>query len=334
MNVTRKHLMLGLGVAAALAAPRAARAEAGYSLSKAYTGTATGNSYFDAGYRVEYGLYAGKSGASTTVGASARKNTWVKLFGRQYDATSMRAFHNGSMTSICSSNVGWETYLVGVKIPTLSGSAGGGTWTASSKPLVSRQQALTPTVNVDFVRVGPAVLGFEIKTIATEYMRLNGTLWCNQASAEFRPGAVLTASAAFRADAIIAAAGIRGVVTLMNTSLPVMARAGWSTRTASDFFSGGTFCNWTLSTSATANLEIIPVSGRFEAYVRVGLPCLNFLGLLPGDGFCLSDEFKQTFWSYTPAKKVWPLAGTPAEIRIGDNTASCGPSIPTPPVRS
>lgn len=334
MNTTRTRLLLGLGVAAVLAAPRAASAEASYGLSKAYTGTATGNSYFDAGYRVEYGLSAGKSGSNTSVGGSARTNTWVKLFGKQYDATSVRAVHSGSMTSTCNANLAYETYLVGIKIPTLSGSVAGGTWTASSKPVISRQQPLTPKVNVDFARVGPATLGFELTTTATEYMRLNGTLWCNQISAELRPGAVLTATAAFRADAIIVAAGIRGSLQLMNSSLPVMAKAGWSTRTASDFFSGGTFCNWQLNTSASANLEIVPVTGKFEAYVRVGLPCINVFGLLPGNGFCLSDEFSQTFWNYSAAKKVWPLAGTPAEVRIGDNTTSCGPSIPAPPVRS
>lgn len=334
MNITRKHLLLGLGVAAALAAPQAASAEASYNLGKAYTGTATGNSYFDAGYRVEYGLSAAKSGSLTSVGASARKNTWVKLFGKQFDATSMRAVHSGSMTATCNANLAYETYLVGIKIPTLSGSVAGGTWTVNSKPVVSRQQQLTPKVNVDFARVGPATLGFEVSTMATEYMRLNGTAWCNQVSAEFRPGAVLSVTAAFRADVVIAAAGIRGTLQLMNSSLPVMAKAGWGTQTASDFFSGGSFCTWTLNTSATANLEIVPMTGKFEAYVRVGFPCVNLFGLLPGNGLCLSEEFTQKFWEFTSAKKVWPLAGTPAELRIGDNTASCGPSIPTPPARS
>ena len=76
------------------------------------------------------------------------------------------------------------------------------------------------------------------------------------------------------------------------------------------------------------------MTGKFEAYVRVGFPCVNLFGLLPGNGLCLSEEFTQKFWEFTSAKKVWPLAGTPAELRIGDNTASCGPSIPTPPARS
>jgi hypothetical protein len=332
MNYTRKHLLLGLGVAALLAAPRVASAEVSFNLRKAYTGTAGGNNYLDAGYRIEYGVSAGKSGTYQSVIADTRSNSWVKLFGRQFDATSVRAAHTGTVNGGCNANLAYETYLVGIKIPTLSGSIAGGWY--NRKNVISRQQALTPKISVDFARVGPVTVGFDVKTTATEFVRLNGTVWCNQINAELRPGAVLSISAAFRVDAVIAAAGIRGVLTLMDSSLPVVANVGWQGTTQSDFFSGGSYCTWQLSSYASANLEIIPVSGRFEAFLRVGLPCLNVLGILPGDGLCLSEEFKQTFWNYTAAKKVWPLEGRPLEHKIADGTANCGPAIPNPPARS
>jgi hypothetical protein len=108
----------------------------------------------------------------------------------------------------------------------------------------------------------------------------------------------------------------------------------WTTRTESDFFSGGSFCTWTLGTQATANFEIIPISGKFEPYVRIGLPCTNLFGLLPGNGICLNKEWSTVLSSFSAGKSVFPLAGSPQEIRIGDGTATCGPAIPTPPVVS
>lgn len=332
MNCTRKHLLLGLGVAALIAAPRVASAEASFNFRKAYTGTAGGNNYLDAGYRIEYGMEAAKSGAATSLGADAQSNTYVKLFGKQFDATRLKATHAGTVAAGCSAYLQYETYLVGIKIPTLSGNLSGGVY--NQKYAVSRVQQLTPTINVDFVRVGGAALGFNITTTATEYMRVNGTIWCNQVSAELRPGAYLTIKAAFRADVLIAAAGIRGTLSLMDTSLPMAANVSWQPRSYADFFTGGSYCTWQLNTSATANLEIVPVSGKFEAYVRVGPPCFNVLGLFSGNGICINEEFNQVFWNYTGSRKVWPLIGSPLEYRIGDNTATCGPAVPPPPARS
>jgi hypothetical protein len=331
MNRHRKRLMLAFGAAALLAAPRLASADASYNLRKAYTGSAGGDGNFGAGYRLEYGLSASKSSANTNVAGDAQASTWFKLFGKTFDAAAVKAKATGSVTSTCNANLAYETYLIGIKIPSASGSFAGGKF--ASKDLVRRSQQLTPKVSVDFLRVGPAVLGFEAFASATEYIRINGTAWCSHISAEIRPGAVLSATATFRLDALIVASGVRGTLALMDSAAPMAGTVSWLGRSQNDFIDGGSFCTWQLSSSATAKLEIVPVSGKFEPYVRVGLPCTDLFGLLPGKGICLNKEFSQVLWSASAGKSTFPLDGTPAEIRLGSNTPTCGPTIPAPPAR-
>jgi hypothetical protein len=331
MNRHRTHLMLAIGAAALLAAPRLASADASYNLRKAYTGSVGGNSNFGAGYRVEYGLSASKSNANTNVAGDAQASTWFKLFGKTFDAAAVKANATGSVTNTCNANLSYETYLVGIKIPGASGSFAGGKF--ASKDLVRRTQPLTPKVSVDFLHVGPIALGFDAFASATEYIRINGTAWCSHISAEFRPGAVLSGSLQFRADAVIVAAGIRATLSLMDSALPMTGTVSWLGQTASDFIEGGSFCTWQLSSSASVKFELIPISGTFEPYVRVGLPCTDLFGILPGKGICLNKEFSQVLWSSSAGKTSFPLDGTPAEIRIGTGTPTCGPSIPAPPAR-
>jgi hypothetical protein len=331
MNRHRTHLMLALGATALLAAPRLASADASYNLRKAYTGTAGGDSNFGAGYRVEYGFSASKANANTNVAGDAQAGTWFRLFGKTFDAASVKAKATGSVTNTCNANLTYETFVVGIKIPGGSGSFAGGKF--ASKDIIRRTQQLTPKVNVDFLRVGPITLGFTAFASATEYFRLNGSAWCSHISAEFRPGAVLSGTLEFRADAIIVAAGLRGVLSLMDTALPVTGTVSWLGKSAADFINGGSFCTWQLNSSATVKLEIIPVSGRFEPFVRVGLPCTDLFGILPGKGICLNKEFSQVLWSASAGRTSFPLDGTPAEIRIGTSTTTCGPAIPAPPAR-
>jgi hypothetical protein len=334
MNTRHRALIFGLAAAAWLGAPTGARADAGISFRKAYTGTSGGNNNFGAGYRVEYGLSASKANANARVAGDARASTWFRLFGMTFEAAALKAAASGSVNTAaptCAASLNYETFLVGIKIPAASGSYNGGVFV--NKDLFVRSQRLTPRVYVPFVNVLGVTLAFEAFASATEYVRVNGTAWCDRVSAEFRPGVNLSATAAFIADAIIVASGVRGTLTLMDTSLPVTASAGWSWKSEFDLIEGGSFCTWSLGSSASSRLEIIPVAGLFDAFVRVGLPCVDIFGLLPGDGFCLNKEFSQKLWSTSAGRTTFPLTGLAREIRIGTGTASCPATPPTPPTR-
>ena len=331
MSTTPKHLLLGLGVAALLAVPGVARADASYNLRKAYTGTAGGStSNFGAGYRLEYGLAASKSGTTRSVAADTGASSWVKLFGKQFDAVSVKVGATGSVTNSCTSRVTVDTYLVGIKVPAASGSFSGG---AFNRAILNRTQSLTPKVSFDIVRVGPVSLGFDAYAYANEYINVNGALWCDRISAEVRPGVRLVATGEFHVDAIIVASGMRATLSLMDSSLPMKGTVSWLGQSEPDFFGGGSFCTWHLSSSASINFEIVAVNGKFEPFVRVGLPCTDIFGILPGKGICLNKEWSHVLYSFSSGRSVFPLVGTPQEIRIGDGTATCGPAIPAPTPR-
>jgi hypothetical protein len=332
MNLTRKHLLLGLGAVALLAAPRVARADASYNLRKAYTGTAGGStSNFGAGYRLEYGLAASKSGTTRSVSADAAASTWAKLFGMQFDAVSVKLGAAGSVSNSCTSKVTVDTYLVGIKLP--AGSSSGFSGGTFNRQILVRSQPLTPKVSFDIVRVGPFSLGFDAYAYASEYINVNGALWCSNITAEIRPGVKLVATGDFHVDAVIAASGMRATLSLMDSSLPLKGNVSWLGTSQADFFSGGSFCTWQLNSSAAINFEIVAVNGKFEPYVRVGLPCTDIFGLLPGKGICLNKEWSHVLYSFSSGKSVFPLVGTPNEVRIGDNTSTCGPAIPAPTPR-
>ena len=329
MNLTHKHLLLGLGAVALLAAPRVARADASYNLRKAYTGTAGGStSNFGAGYRLEYGLAASKSGTNRSVNGDATASTWAKLFGQQFDAASVKVSAAGSVTNTCTARVGIDMYLVGIKV--LGSSFSGGRY--SRQIMEPRTQQLTPKVTFDLVRVGPIALGFDAFAYATEYVNANGDLWCDRISAEIRPGVKLSATGSFHVDAIIVKSGMKATLSLLDSSLPVKGTVSWLGKSQPDFFGDG-FCTWQLNSSAAINFEIVPVSGKFEPYVRVGFECVDVWGLLPGKGICLNKEWSSVLYSFSSGKSVFPLVGTPNEVRIGDNTATCGPAVPAPTPR-
>ncbi len=320
-------------VLAVLGAAKNAAADVNTSFHKSYTGDLTGDANFDAGYGLDYGFAASKTGSSAKLSADASSRAWVKLFKKTFDAVSLKASAVGGVSTgsnPCTSNINYETYLVGIKLPTGSGSISGGQF--ANKDIISRTQKLTPKASIDLVRIGPAVIGLTAQASATEYVRLNGTAWCNSISAELRPGAKLTAVAEIRADAAIVAAGFRGTLTLMDLSVPATAKVGWSWKQESDFFDGP-HCAWTANTSANARAELIPISGKFEPWVRVGLPCTDVFGLLPGKGICLNKEWSHTLWSASASKSTFNLASTSGAPFIGTSTTSCPATPPKPPAR-
>lgn len=334
MSSIRIRLFTGLTLLASLAVSAAARADAGTTFRKAYTGSSGGDNNFAAGYSLEYGFNTSKVSASARVGADAKGAAWVRLFGKTFDAVTVKGNASGSVSTAspgCTSSLGYEAYLVGIKAA--SSSITGGTYNKATD-IFRRSQRLTPKIEISLVRIGPATLGLETYASATEYLRMTGTVWCNRISGELRPGANLSAVANFKADAVIVAAGIRGTLTLMDMSLPSTAAVGFSWQTQSDFFSGGTYCSWNGSLSASSKFEIIPISGKFEPWVRVGLPCTDIFGLLPGKGICLNKEWAHTLWSSSGSKSTFPLAGFTSTPVIGDGTSACPANPPAPPTRS
>jgi hypothetical protein len=319
---------------ATLGAARPASADVNTNFRKSYSGGAGGDSKFGAGYRLDYGFAASKNGGNAKLSADAGTTGWVKLFNKTFDAVTLKANATGALNTTgtqCSASLAYETFLVGIKVPTASGSVAGGKF--ANKTIISRSQKLLPKANIDLVRIGPAVLGLEAWASATEYVKINGTAWCNSISAELRPGANITAVANFRADAVIAAAGLRGTLTLMDVSVPATASIGWSWKKESDFFSNGSFCSWTAGTSANAKVEIVPVSGKFEPWVRVGLPCTDIFGILPGKGICLNKEWSHTLWSASAGKSSFALASAAYTPFIGTSTTSCPANPPAVPNR-
>lgn len=316
-----------------LGAAKNASADVNTSFRKSYTGDVTGDANFDAGYGLDYGMTASKNGGTAKLTADAGSKAWVSLFKKRFDAVSLKATAVGTVSTgapSCAANITYETYLVGIKLPTASGTIAGGQF--ANKEIVSRTQKLTPKASIDLVRIGPAVLGLEAYASATEYIRLNGVAWCNSISAELRPGAKLTAVANFRADAVIVAAGLRGTLTLMDVAVPASASVGFSWKQQADFFDGQ-YCSWSANASAKASVEVIPVSGKFEPWVRVGLPCTDVFGLLPGKGICLNKEWNHVLWSASASKSTFNLASTSGAPFIGTNTASCPPNPPKAPNR-
>jgi len=319
---------------ATLGAARSASADVNTSFRKSYSGGAGGDSKFGAGYRLDYGFGASKNGGNAKLNADASTTGWVKLFNQTFDAVTLKANATGAVNTTgaqCTANLAYETFIVGIKVPTASGNAAGGKF--ANKTIVSRSQKLLPKATVDIVRIGPLVVGLEAWAAATEYVKINGTAWCNSISAELRPGANITAVVQIRADAAIAAAGIRGSLTLMDVSVPATASVGWSWKQQSDFFSNGPFCTWSAGTSANAKVEVIPVSGKIEPWVRVGLPCTDVFGLLPGKGICLNKEWSHTLWNASSSKSTFALASASYTPFIGTNTSSCPANPPAVPNR-
>ena len=99
MSARHRTLMVGLAAAAWLSAPAIARADAGLNFRKAYTGNAGGSTNFGAGYSLEYGLSASKANALAKVGGDARASTWARLFGKTFDAASMKASASGAVNT-------------------------------------------------------------------------------------------------------------------------------------------------------------------------------------------------------------------------------------------
>ncbi len=317
-----------------LGAAKHAAADVNANFQKTYTGDITGDANFDAGYGLDYGMTATKNGSSAKLSANAASRAWVSLFKKRFDAVSLKANAVGQISTgspACSANIVYETYLVGIKVPTASGSISGGQF--ANKEILSRSQKLTPKASVDLVRIGPVVIGLEAKASATEYVRLNGLAWCDRISAELRPGAKLSVSAEIRADAAIVAAGIRGTLTLMDVSVPATAAVGFSWKQQYDLVEGGQYCSWSANASANAKVEIVPISGKIEPWVRVGLPCTDVFGLLPGKGICLNKEWSHVLWSKSAAKSTYNLASSSTTPYIGNGTASCPPNPPKAPAR-
>lgn len=311
-----------------------AAADVNTNFHKTYNGDITGDANFDAGYGLTYGLTASKNGGTAKVTGDATSSAWVSLFKKRFDAVKLTANAVGQISTgspACSANITYETYLVGIKLPTASGSISGGQF--ANKEIISRSQKLTPKAEINLVRIGPVTLGLEAYASATEYVRLNGLAWCDRISAELRPGAKLTAVANFRADAAIAAAGLRGTLTLLDVSVPATASVGFSWKKETDLVEGGTYCSWSAFANANAKVEVIPISGKFEPWVRVGLPCTDIFGLLPGKGICLNKEWSHVLWSASASKSTFPLASSSTAPFIGNGTTTCPAAPPKAPTR-
>lgn len=332
MNKAKVSCVMGLGLVAAMGFAKTASADINTSFRKAYKGDSPGDSNFGAGYTFEYGYSASKVGNVANTAADARAGAWARLFGKTFDAVSLRANGTARLATTapnCSASITYETYLVGIKIPAGSGSVQGGRF--ANKSLIypnGRLQQLTPKAEVTLATVGPVRLVFQAYAAATEDITLNGNVWCNNVSAEMRPRVALTAVGDFKVEAVIAAAGLRGKLNLMDMSLPAKANVNWGYKIFSDFVSGGSYCNWDMSASASASFEITPVSGSFEPWVRLGLGCTDVWGLLPGKGICLGKEWSTKVGSFSAGKSVYPLVGASGAPFIGAGTPSC----PNPPV--
>jgi hypothetical protein len=335
MNKAKVSCVMGLGMVAAMGVARTASADIQTSFRQAYKGESAGNSNFGAGYTFEYGYSASKVGSVANTAADARVGSWARLFGKTFDAVSLRANGTARLATVapnCTASIAYETYLVGIKVPAGTGSIQGGQF-VKKNVFTPRVQQLTPKAEVTLVAVGPARLVFQAWAGATEYITVNGNVWCNNVSAEMRPGVALTAVGDFKFDVVIAAAGLKGKLNLMDMALPAKANVNWGYKIFSDFFSGGSFCNWDMNASASANFEITPVSGSFEPWVRVGLPCVDIWGILPGKGICLNKEWSHKLWTFTSGKYVYPLVGSSGAPFLGASTPSC-PSVPASPVRN
>ncbi|WP_428264111.1 hypothetical protein [Haliangium sp.] len=326
-----KSLLVALGVGLLL--PQLAQAQTN-NFQKSYSGDVSGNNHFDAGYNLGYGYKHSKSSTTAKASANGRVGGWVKLFGQRFDVVEVRAEAGGKVQKsnpTCSANIKYETFLLGIKVPSASGDKSGGTY--ANKTLFSRSQKVTREVTVPMVSIGAATLYFRAWAHASEYLKFNGTAWCNSVSAELRPGANISGTGQFDIDiAGVVSAGLRGTLSLLDTSVPASVTAGWSFRPEPDFFGDG-ICSWTGTIGAEADVEVIPVSGKFEVFARVGLPCTNVFGLLPGKGICLSKEWTHTLYEQSFGKLTFELESDPQAIVIGEYTTTCPPNPGTPPNR-
>jgi len=323
-------MCVGLGVG--IAAP--SHADTNNSFRQSYTGGTGSSDRFGGGYSLDYGYSLTKSGSSATGAGDAKAGTWVRLFGHTFDAVSIKASGTGTVRTTnptCSAQMAYETFLVGIKIPTLSGSfSGGGKW--ANKKVFNQPQELIPGGNLDFplVSVAGVTVGVRGRAFATEYLNVNGSVGCTGVSAELRPGVNVSAQGTFYLNFVqVVEAGVDGTVTFMDLSLPASLTAGWSYSVQPDFITGGTFCTWRNVSAASVNLDVTPVAGRLDAFVRIGLPCVDLLITR----VCLNQKLTWNLWNTTGSTTRFPLIGTAQAPGIGDNTAACPPAAAMPPTR-
>lgn len=333
--MTRLRLALitiGLGISVGIAAP--ARADTSNSFRRSYTGGVGTADRFGGGYSLDYGYSLTKSGSAANASGDAKAGTWVRLFGRTFDAVSIKASGTSTVRTTaptCTAQVTYDTFLVGIKIPTLSGRiADGGRW--ANKKIVNSSQALIPGGNLDLplVSVAGVTVGVRAQAFANEYVNIDGSIGCTGVTAQVRPGANVSAQGTFYLNFVqVVEAGVSGTVTFMDLALPASLTAGWSYSAQPDFINGGTFCAWRNMSAATVNLDVTPVAGRMDAFVRIGLPCIDLLITR----VCLNTRLSWNLWNTSASTTRFPLDGTAAAPGIGDNTATCPPPAVTPPVR-
>ena len=319
---------LGIGVAAPV------HADVTQSFRKSYTGSTGTSDRFGGGYSLEYGYSISKSGSSASASGDAKAGTWVKLFGRTFDAVSIKAAGNGTVRTTnptCAAQMSYETFLVGIKIPTMSKTiADGGRW--ANKRVFNNFQELIPGGNIDFplVSVAGVTVGVRARAFATEYVNVNGSIGFAGVSAEIRPGANVSAQGTFYLNLVrVLESGVNGTVTFMDIAVPASLTAGWSYSTQPDFINGGTFCAWQKNSAANVNVDITPIAGSLDAFVQIGLPCIDLLITR----VCLNKRLTWNLWSTSAGRTRFPLEGTAAAPGIGDSTTVCPPASPLPPTR-
>lgn len=321
-----------VGASVGIAAP--VHADPTQSFRKSYTGSTGTSDRFGGGYSLEYGYALSKTGSSATASGDAKAGTWVKLFGRTFDAVSIKAAGTGTVRTTnpaCAAQMSYETFLVGIKIPTMSKTiSDGGRW--ANKRIFNNFQELIPGGNIDFplVSVAGVTIGVRARAFATEYVNVDGSIGCSGVSAEIRPGANVSAQGTFYLNLVkIIEAGVSGTVTFMDIAVPASLTAGWSYSVQPDFINGGTFCAWQKTSAASVNVDVTPVAGSLDAFVQIGLPCIDLLITR----VCLNKRLTWNLWNTSAGRTRFPLEGTTFAPGIGDGTATCPPAAAAPPVR-